>query len=222
MDRWSTIFDSLTNAINNWLLISATRLNSKCTVVFYVIYILHTVCMHFIIYTVSCNSNLVPTTTTTTTTTTVTHTYTTVLWPAWILSATNQVSRHQKRKTNLDLLEQDIVSGSSISWAICKSAPWPRHITTPASQQNTQFFTGRMPFLLPNQQCHSTTTLLQKYLLTNFVPFNFKALHSMSHTSFNNPVQHNNHHACTHARTHTQNCFMALLDFVQKYLGEPA
>ena len=32
-------------------------------------------------------------------------------------------SRHQKGKTNLDLLEQEIVSGSGISWTICKSAP---------------------------------------------------------------------------------------------------
>jgi len=33
------------------------------------------------------------------------------------------VSRHQKGKTCLDLLEQEMVSGSGISWAICKSAP---------------------------------------------------------------------------------------------------
>jgi len=32
-----------------------------------------------------------------------------------------------KGKTNLDLMEQEIVSGTGISWAICKSAPWPRH-----------------------------------------------------------------------------------------------
>jgi len=29
---------------------------------------------------------------------------------------------HQEGKTNLDLLEQDVVSGSGIIWAICKSA----------------------------------------------------------------------------------------------------
>jgi len=39
------------------------------------------------------------------------------------LSGTNRVSRHQKDKTDVDLLQQEIVSGSSISWAICKSAP---------------------------------------------------------------------------------------------------
>jgi len=37
------------------------------------------------------------------------------------------VSQYQKGKTNLDLVEQEIVSGSGISWAICKYAPWPRH-----------------------------------------------------------------------------------------------
>jgi len=47
------------------------------------------------------------------------------------LSGTTWVSRYQKGKTNLDLLEQDTVSGSGISWAICKSAPCPREITMP-------------------------------------------------------------------------------------------
>jgi len=37
----------------------------------------------------------------------------------WTLSGTNRVSQHQKGKTNLDLLEQETVSGSGISWAIC-------------------------------------------------------------------------------------------------------
>ena len=48
------------------------------------------------------------------------------------------------------LLEQETVSGSGISWAMYKSAPRSRQITMP------QFFTGRMPFLPPNQQCQST------------------------------------------------------------------
>ena len=52
------------------------------------------------------------------------------------------------------LLKQETVSGSDISWAICKSAPRSRQTTTPAP--TTQFFTGRMPFLPPNQQCQST------------------------------------------------------------------
>jgi len=46
------------------------------------------------------------------------------------------------------------VSGSGISWAICKSAPHPRQITTPAPHHSV--FTGWMPFLPPNQQHQST------------------------------------------------------------------
>ena len=74
------------------------------------------------------------------------------------MSGSTQVSRYQKGKTkkvktNLDLLEQEIVSGSGISWAICKSAPHPRQ---PRQHPTTQFFTGRMPFLTPNQQRQST------------------------------------------------------------------
>ena len=49
------------------------------------------------------------------------------------------------------LLKQETVSASGISWAICKSAPRSRQITTPAPP--AQFFTGRMPFLPPNHQC---------------------------------------------------------------------
>ena len=49
------------------------------------------------------------------------------------MSRTTWVRQHQKGKTNLDLLEQEIVNGSGISWAICKSAPRPRHIAMPAS-----------------------------------------------------------------------------------------
>jgi len=53
----------------------------------------------------------------------------------------------------LDLLEQEIVSGSGISWAICKSAPQPRQTTMPASHHS--FCTGQMLFLPSNQQYQS-------------------------------------------------------------------
>jgi len=74
------------------------------------------------------------------------------------MSGTTRVSRYQKGKirkvkTNLDLLEQEIVSGSGICWAICKSAPHPRQ---PRQHPTTHFFTGRMAFLPPNQQRQST------------------------------------------------------------------
>jgi len=55
------------------------------------------------------------------------------------LSGTTQVSRYQKGKTNLDFSE-------------ARDSEWQWHPTT-------WFFTGRMPFLPPNQQCHSTEAL---------------------------------------------------------------
>jgi len=45
-------------------------------------------------------------------------------------SGTTQVSQYQKGKINLDLLKQETVSGSGISWTICKSALCSRQITT--------------------------------------------------------------------------------------------
>ena len=69
-------------------------------------------------------------------------------------SGTTQVSRYQKGKPIWILLEQETVSGSGISWAICKSAPCSKQ--TPCQHPTTQFFTGRMPFLPPNQQRQST------------------------------------------------------------------
>jgi len=91
-----------------------------------------------------------------------THTHTTVLLLFWNMSSTTRVSRYQKGKTgkvktNLDLLEQEIVSGSGIFWAICKSAPHPRQ---PHHHPTTQFFTDRMPFLPPNQQRQSTEGIM--------------------------------------------------------------
>ena len=53
------------------------------------------------------------------------------------------------------LLKQETVSGSGISWAICKSASRSRQITMPIPHHSS-FFTGRMPFLPPNQQRQST------------------------------------------------------------------
>ena len=53
------------------------------------------------------------------------------------------------------LLKQETVSGSGISWAICKSASRSRQITMPVLH-HSKFFTGQMPFLSPNQQRQST------------------------------------------------------------------
>jgi len=75
------------------------------------------------------------------------------------MSGTTRVSRYQKGKTrkvktNLDLLEQEIVSGSGICWTICKSAPHPRK---PRQHPTTQFFTWYILELLLLGHTHART-----------------------------------------------------------------
>jgi len=70
------------------------------------------------------------------------------------LSGTTRVSQYQKGKTNLDLLQQETVSGSGIGWAICKSAPRPRQITIPAPHHSV--ITG--VFLTAKEVEHKETT----------------------------------------------------------------
>ena len=66
-------------------------------------------------------------------------------------SGTTRVSRYQKGKTNLDFTE---ARDSEWQWhqlghmQVCTSLHTDSHASTPT----TQFFTGRMPFLSPNQQ----------------------------------------------------------------------
>jgi len=52
------------------------------------------------------------------------------------------------------LLKQEAVSGSGITWTICKSAPRSRQITTPTPHHSV--FYRPNPFLPPNQQRQST------------------------------------------------------------------
>jgi len=78
-----------------------------------------------------------------------THTHLTALFPGlpgW--------AGTRKVKPIWILLKQETVSSSGISWAILKSASHSRQITMPAPHHS--FFTGRMPFLPPNQQCQCT------------------------------------------------------------------
>ena len=70
-------------------------------------------------------------------------------------SGTTQVSQHQKGKTNLDFTE---ARDSKWQWhqlghmQVCISFQTDNHASTPP----LKFFTGRMPFLPPNQQRPST------------------------------------------------------------------
>jgi len=74
----------------------------------------------------------------------------------WILSGITRVSRYQKgkTKTNLDFLHQEIVSGSGISWAICKSAPRPRHTTTPTLHHSVFYRLDALPVTQPTASKH--------------------------------------------------------------------
>ena len=74
------------------------------------------------------------------------------------LSRTTRVSRYQKGNTNLDFTE---ARDSEWQWhqldhmQVCTSLQTDNHASTPP----LSFFTGRMPFLPPNQQCQSTEGL---------------------------------------------------------------
>jgi len=67
-------------------------------------------------------------------------------------SGTTQVSRYQKGKTNLDFTEARVSehrSGSGISWAICKSAPFSRQITMPAPHHSDFYRPDAIPATQP-------------------------------------------------------------------------
>ena len=87
-----------------------------------------------------------------------THTHTTVLLLFWNMSGTTRVSRYQKGKTrqvktNLDLLEQEIVSGSGICWAICKVCT-SSQITTPTSHHSVFYRPDALPATQPTASKH--------------------------------------------------------------------
>ena len=56
------------------------------------------------------------------------------------------------------LLKQETVSGSGISWGICKSAPRSRQITTPAPHHSVS--TGRMPSCRPTNSVKALKAFL--------------------------------------------------------------
>ena len=78
------------------------------------------------------------------------------------LSRTTRVSRHQK---GWILLKQETVSGSGISWAICKSAPQSRQITTSAPHHSVFYRPDALPATQPTASKHWRKTWLQDYLM---------------------------------------------------------
>ena len=71
-----------------------------------------------------------------------------------LFSRTTWVSRYQIGKTNLDLLEQETVSGSGISSAVCKSAPRSRQITTPVPHHSVFYRPDALPAAQPTASKH--------------------------------------------------------------------
>ena len=69
------------------------------------------------------------------------------------LSGTTRMGRYQKRKTNLDFTEaRDSECHQLGHMQACTSLQADHYASTPP----LSFFTGRMPFLPPNQQCQIT------------------------------------------------------------------
>jgi len=72
------------------------------------------------------------------------------------MSGTTRVSRYQnfqkgktrQVKTNLDLLEQEIMSGSGICWAICKVCT-SSQTTTPTSHHSVLYRLDALPAAQP-------------------------------------------------------------------------
>ena len=76
------------------------------------------------------------------------------------------MSRYQKGKTNLDFTEarDSEVSGSGISWAICKSAPRSRQITTPTPHRSV-FLQAGCPSCRPTNSVKALKAKAINYLL---------------------------------------------------------
>ena len=69
-------------------------------------------------------------------------------------SRTTRVSRYQKGKPIWISLKQETVSGSGVSWAICKSAPRSRQITTPALHHSVFYRPDALPASQPTVSKH--------------------------------------------------------------------
>jgi len=69
-------------------------------------------------------------------------------------SRTTRMSRYQKGKPIWILLKQQTVSGSGISWAICKSGPCSNQTTTPAPHHSVFYRPDALPAAQPTASKH--------------------------------------------------------------------
>ena len=100
------------------------------------------------------------------------------------LFGTTQVSQYQKGKTNLDFTG---ARDSEWQWhqlghmQVCISLQTDNHASTPP----LSFFTGRMPFLPPNQQCQSTEGTSER--TSNQIKFKSATCRAVGPTQFTPP-----------------------------------
>ena len=118
------------------------------------------------------------------------------------------------------LLKQETVSGSGISWAICKSTPRSRQITTPTPHHSV--FTGRMPFLPPNQQRQSTEGINSVKALC-CTKQQLPHIHINIHQAFNynTPTSRTDTHTAyirNCSSTSTSSCSICLLSCANRFL----
>ena len=86
-----------------------------------------------------------------------THTWLTALFPGlprWVAT--------RKVKPMWILLKQETVSGSGISWSICKSARCSRQITTPAPHHSVFYRPDALPAAQPTASKHWRQSIVMK------------------------------------------------------------
>jgi len=81
-------------------------------------------------------------------------------------SGTTRVSQHQNIKPILILRKQETVSGSGISWAICKSAPRSRQ---PRQHPTTQLIQAGCPSWHPTDSVKALESVHSKKLQYNMI-----------------------------------------------------
>jgi len=77
-----------------------------------------------------------------------------ISWYNSPLSRTTLVSWYLKGKTNLDFTEARDITGTGIIWAIRKSAPHSRQITTPAPHHSVFYRPDALPAAQPTVSKH--------------------------------------------------------------------
>ena len=90
----------------------------------------------------------------------------------------------RKVKPIWTLLKQETVSGSGISWDICKSAPHSRQITTPAPHRSVFYRPDALPVAQPTASKHWRQILCLNFILTTLTPnYNLYNMLQMDHTT---------------------------------------